>query len=174
MRKDFIVGHFDDEEVLLEATKKVVDKNIKIYDIYTPFPVHGLDTAMGIKRSILPYITLVAGIGGLCTALALQIWTSAIDWPINIGGKPFNSLPAFIPVSFELTILFAAHTTVAAFLFMNKLFPGKNPVIFDAAQTCHTFVMAIEKEGNNVEDVENLLKSQGATETKVQNVELNP
>lgn len=174
MRKDFIVGYYDDEEPLLEAAKKAADKNIKIYDCYTPFPVHGLDDAMGIKRSMLPYVTLVAGFVGLSIAVSLQVWTSAIDWPINIGGKPFNSIPAFIPVSFELTVLFAAHTTVAAFLFWNKLFPGKKPVIFDPAQTCHKFVMAIEKEGNNSEDIENFFKSQGAVEVKMQNIELNP
>jgi hypothetical protein len=100
--------------------------------------------------------------------------TSAVDWPINVGGKPFNSIPAFIPVSFELTILFAAHLTVGAFLFMNKLYPGKKAVLIDPRQTCHKFIMAIEKSGNNADEVTSLLNANGAVEVKVQNLDLNP
>tara|TARA_B100001971_G_C18268036_1_gene596560 strand:+ start:137776 stop:138300 length:525 start_codon:yes stop_codon:yes gene_type:complete len=174
MRKDFIIATFDDDEKVLHATEKAMDKKISIYDIFTPFPVHGLDEAMGIKRSILPYVTLLAGAAGLATALALQIWTQAIDWPMNFGGKPANSIPAFIPVSFELTVLFGAHTTVAAFLVINKLFPGKKPVIIDPAQTEDKFIMAIEKDGNNVDDVTKLLSEEGALSVEVKNIDLNP
>jgi len=174
MRKDYIIATFDDDEKILHSTEKARDKKIDIYDIYTPFPVHGLDEAMGIKRSILPYVTLLAGATGLGIALALQIWTSAIDWPMNIGGKPALSIPAFIPISFELTVLFGAHTTVAAFLAMNKLFPGKSPVIIDPAQTEDKFIMAIEKDGNNVDDITKLLTDGGALNVEVRNIDLNP
>lgn len=174
MRKDFIIATFDDDEKVLHATERAVDKKISIYDIFTPFPVHGLDEAMGIKRSILPYVTLLAGAAGLMTAIGLQVYTSAIDWPMNIGGKPSNSIPAFIPVSFELTVLFGAHTTVAAFLALNKLFPGKKPVIIDPAQTEDKFIMAIEKDGNSVDDVTKLLTDEGAVSVEVKNIDLNP
>ena len=93
---------------------------------------------------------------------------------MNIGGKPSNSIPAFIPVSFELTVLFGAHTTVAAFLAINKLFPGKKPVIIDPAQTEDKFIMAIEKDGNNVEDITKLLTEEGALNVEVKNIDLNP
>lgn len=174
MKKDFVIAIYDCEEKLLKSAEKARDKKIEMYDVYTPFPVHGLDDAMGIKRSFLPYVTFIAGASGLAFALVLQIWTSAFDWPTIIGGKPFISWPAFVPISFELTVLFAAHTTVLAFLVYNKLFPGKKPVIIDSEQTCSKFVIAIEKEKANVEDVTNLLKEHGAIEVRVQNVDLNP
>lgn len=174
MKKDYVIATFECDEKLLHTTEKVVSKNIDIYDIYTPFPVHGLDEAMGIKRSILPYVTFAAGATGLLLALGFQIWTSAVDWPTIIGGKPFLSIPAFIPITFEITVLLGAHTTVAAFLLMNKLYPGKEPVIIDPGQTEDKFIMAIEKDKANVEDVTALLKENGAIEVKVQNLDLNP
>jgi hypothetical protein len=173
MKKDFVLATFDCEEKLLHSTEKAMDKKIQIYDIYTPFPVHGLDEAMGIKRSILPFVTLAAGTTGLVCALALMGFTMGIDWPVNIGGKPNFSLPSFIPITFELTVLFGAHTTVLAFLVINKLYPGKKPVIIDPAQTEDKFIMAIEKDkAANVEDVSNMLKEHGAIEVRVQNIEL--
>lgn len=174
MKKDFVLAIFDDEEKLLKGAEKARDKSIELYDVYTPFPVHGLDDAMGIKRSFLPYVTFIAGAVGLTIAITLQVWTMAIDWPINVGGKPFISWPAFIPISFELTVLFAAHTTVLAFLVYNKLFPGKTPVLMHEEQTCNKFVVAIEKEKANFDDVSALFKEQGALEVKIQNVEMNP
>lgn len=173
MKKDFILAIFNDEEDLIKGAEKARDKNIKIYDFYTPFPVHGLDELLGIKRSVLPYVTFAAGATGLGIALALQIFTSAIDWPTNIGGKPFISLPAFVPVSFELTVLFAAHTTVLAFLVLNKLYPGKQPNIFHVDQTDHKFVLAIEKEEGDFEQVSELMKSNGAESVELKNMELN-
>ncbi|MFT6630684.1 MAG: hypothetical protein ACJAS4_000626 [Bacteriovoracaceae bacterium] len=174
MKKDFLLAIYDCEEKLLESAYKARDKNVEMYDVYTPFPVHGLDDAMGIKRSFLPYITFGAGATGLAFGLGFQIWTSAFSWPTIIGGKPFISLPAFIPISFEVTILFAAHTTVAAFLIYNKLFPGKKAVIMHEEQTCNKFVIAIEKEKANVEDLTTLFKEHGAIEVKIQNVDMCP
>ncbi len=174
MKKDFLLAIFDCEEKLLASAEKARDKKVEMYDVYTPFPVHGLDDAMGIKRSFLPYITFGAGATGLTFALCFQIWTSAFDWPTIIGGKPFISLPAFIPITFELTVLFAAHTTVLSFLIFNKLFPGKKPVIMHEEQTCNKFVIAIEKENANVDELTSLFKDQGAIEVKVQNVDMNP
>ncbi|MAZ49612.1 MAG: iron ABC transporter [Halobacteriovoraceae bacterium] len=174
MKKDFVVAIFDDEEKLLSGAFKARDKNMEIYDVYTPFPVHGLDDAMGIKRSFLPYVTFLAGAAGLTLAVSYQVWTMAIDWPINVGGKPFISWPAFVPISFELTVLFAAHTTVAAFLVYNKLFPGKNPVIMHPEQTCNKFVVAMEKDKVSLEDAKALFSEHGALEVKIQNVDMNP
>ena len=174
MKKDFVLAIFDDDQKLLKGAFKARDKNIEMYDVYTPFPVHGLDDAMGIKRSWLPYVTFVMGAVGLSVAMGFQIWTSAFSWPIIIGGKPFVSWPAFIPVTFEVTVLFAAHGTVAAFLIYNKLFPGKEPFILHAEQTCNKFIIAIEKDKVNVEDVTKLFQEQGAVEVQVKNVDTNP
>jgi hypothetical protein len=174
MKKDFLLAIFDCDEKMLKAAFKARDKNIEMYDCYTPFPVHGLDDAMGIKRSFLPYVTFAAGVSGLLFAAWLQAWTSAVSWPIIVGGKPFISWPAFIPITFEITVLFAAHATVAAFLIYNKLFPGKLPVIMHEEQTCNKFVIAIEKDKVNVEDVTALLKEHGAIDVNIKNVDTNP
>ncbi len=173
MKKDFLLAIYDCEEKLLESAEKARDKNIEMYDVYTPFPVHGLDDAMGIKRSFLPYVTFLAGGAGLTAAVALQVWTSAIDWPTIIGGKPFISWPAFVPISFELTVLFAAHTTVLAFLVYNKLFPGKKAVILHPEQTCNKFVIAVEKSKVNVDDATHLFKEHGALEVTEQHVDMS-
>lgn len=167
MKKDFIIGIFDDEEKLIHGAEKLRDKNITIYDFYTPFPVHGLDELLGIKRSVLPYVTFIAGFMGMTMAMSYMIWTSAIDWPTVIGGKPFASIPAFIPVTFEVTIFCAAHITVLAFLFINRLFPGQKPVIFDKHQTDYSFVLCIEKDKANFDDVASILKEHGAMDVKL-------
>ena len=173
MKKDFLIATFEDDRDVLAATKKARDKNMAIYDIYTPFPVHGLDEAMGIKRSILPYVTLVAGLFGLFVAVSMQVYLNGIDWPIIVGGKPPISWPAFVPISFELTVLFGAHTTVLAFLVLNKLYPGKKPYIFNSEQTCNTFVMAFDKSAINVEEVSKLLKEHGALDVKEETAPFN-
>jgi len=168
MKKNFILGIFDDEEELVHACEKVVHENIDIYDVYTPFPVHGLDDLLKIKRSHLPYVTFAAGFTGCVLAFAFQIYVSAIAWPIDIGGKPMMSIPAFVPVGFEITILFGALTTVAAFFAAAKIFPGKKAVLLDDRQTCHKFVLAIE-ESSAIDSaaVQGSLKELGASEVKL-------
>ena len=174
MKKDFVLAVFDDDEKMLSSAFKARDKNIKMYDVYTPFPVHGLDDAMDIKRSFLPYVTFIMGAMGLTLAMTFQWWTSAVSWPTIIGGKPFASWPAFIPVTFEVTVLFAAHGTVAAFLIFNKLYPGKQPMIVHPEQTCNKFIIAIEKDKVNVDEVTRFFQDQGAIEVQVKNVDTNP
>ncbi len=164
MQKQFVVGIFEDETNLVHAAEDVVAKGIDIYDIYTPFPVHGLDDLLKIKRTRLPYVTFLAGGAGLAVALTLQIWTSAVDWPLNISGKPYISTLAFIPISFELTVLFGALTTVLMFFVAAKLFPTKKAVLLDLRQTDYTFVLAVEKTGNvNETTLTEVLKKHGAT-----------
>lgn len=122
----FFVGIFDNEKDVLSATLEVRKQGWAIDDIYTPYFVHGLDTAMGLRPTRLPIICLIFGTIGLTLALSFQYWTTAIDWPINIGGKPWNSLPAFVPVTFELMVLFAGLGVVAALLLRTGLLPGRN------------------------------------------------
>ena len=121
---NYILGIFDDEHLLKSAGKSLVDNKIKIHDIFTPFPVHGLDGLLEIKRTRLPIVCFFAGVTGCSLAMYFQYWVSKVDWPIIVGGKPFNSFMAFIPVGFEITILLGALVTVAAFFFRNNLFPG--------------------------------------------------
>jgi mono/diheme cytochrome c family protein len=122
------IAEYVDEHSLLIASRKVRDSGYTKTDAYTPFPVHGIDEALGIKPTILPFIVLGAGFTGLFTALILQYWTNAYDYKYIISGKPFASWPANIPVAFELTILFSAFTTFLGMWALNGLPKLSNPL----------------------------------------------
>jgi hypothetical protein len=126
MRRRLHIGFFEDEHDLLEAVRDCRARSIPVVDVVSPYPIHGLDDAMGIRTSRLPWVTLVGGAVGLSLGLWLQYWSSATNWPLDVGGKPFDSLPAFVPVAFELTILFAGLSTGFALLFRSRLWPGKS------------------------------------------------
>jgi len=138
-----VVGFFNDPNALIEATKQVRDAKYQHFDAFTPYAVHGLEAAQGLKRSPLPYVTFGAGLTGFALAFLLQYWTSAVDWPINVGGKPFNSWPAFVPVMFELTVLLAGLCTVGAMFMLNGL-PNLRRKSFDSSITRDRFAVLIE------------------------------
>ncbi len=102
-----IVAEYASVDTLLDACRRVRDAGYKKTDAFTPFAVHGIDKALGIKPTVLPWIVLAGGLTGLITALTMQIWMNSINYPYIISGKPYISLPAFMPVAFELTVLFA-------------------------------------------------------------------
>jgi hypothetical protein len=161
--KKFAVAVYDDEAVLFPAVKKVRSAGYKIHDVYTPFAVHGLDVALGQKESDLH----IAGF--ICTALGFMGWIFTTDWPQNFGGKPHFPLPAFIPITFELTVLFAAVGMVLTFCYLNQIMPGVKKHVFHPRQTDDTFVVAIElSEHTSEAEVLAFLKSTGANETNVQ------
>jgi hypothetical protein len=138
-----VIGFFDGPHALTEAMKKIRDARYENYDAYTPYPVHGLEAAAGLKRSPIPYVTFAAGLTGTSIAFLFQYWTSAVDWPLIVGGKPFNSWPAFVPVMFELTVLFAGLATVAA-LFVFCGLPNTTRKIYDPGITRDKFALVIE------------------------------
>lgn len=138
-----VVGFFDTASALMEATKKVRDANYESFDAFTPYPVHGLEKAQGLKRSPLPFVTLGAALTGFMCAILLQGWTSVIDWPLNVGGKPFWSWPAFVPIFFELTILFAGLCTVGGMFLLNG-FPNTKKRAFDNNITRDRFAIMID------------------------------
>jgi hypothetical protein len=138
-----VIGFFDDTHTLIEATTKVRDANYQHFDAYTPYPVHGLEAAQGLKRSPLPFVTFAAGLTGCTLGFLLQYWTSVVDWPLNVGGKPFNSWPAFVPVTFECTILFAGLATVGGMFIFNGL-PNIRRKTFDSGITRDRFALVIE------------------------------
>ncbi|HEX4420450.1 MAG TPA: DUF3341 domain-containing protein [Kofleriaceae bacterium] len=145
MRSNVLVATFPHVDGLLKAVRQARREMLRVYDVFTPFPVHGLDEAMGIRHTRLPKITLIAGLTGLVFALSLQFYANVLDWPLNVGGKPDNTTLAFIPISFELTVLFAGLTTVAAFLLRTKLFPGKQPWLPAPGVTDDVFAIVIRK-----------------------------
>jgi mono/diheme cytochrome c family protein len=123
-----ILAEYDTPHQLVGAAKKVRDAGFEKWDTYSPFPVHGIDAAMGIKMTVLPWITLGAGLTGLATAITMQWWMNAYDYPWLISGKPFWSIPANVPIMFELTVLFSAITTLVGMLMLNGLPHPSHPL----------------------------------------------
>jgi mono/diheme cytochrome c family protein len=123
-----ILAEYDTPDQLLSAAKKVRAAGFEKWDTYSPFPVHGIDAAMGIKMTILPWLTLVAGLTGLATAITMQWWMNAYDYPWVISGKPIWSIPANVPIMFELTVLFSAITTLVGMLMLNGLPHPSHPL----------------------------------------------
>ena len=116
-----LLAQFEHPGALYKACEKVRDAGYSAWDAHTPFPVHGLEKAMGLKRSVVPWIVAIMGFSGAGLGFLLQYWTSAIDYPLIISGKPFNSYPAFVPVTFELGILLGSFGAVFGMLGLNKL-----------------------------------------------------
>jgi hypothetical protein len=123
-----LLAEFEDVDSVIAAARRVHDEGYTRWDVHTPFPVHGMDAAMGIKPTILPWLVLVAGVIGAITGLAMQWYTNAISYPFFTSGKPLVSIPAWIPVTFECTILFAALTAVFGMLVLNGLPHLYNPL----------------------------------------------
>ena len=165
--KHFVVGIFDDEDILLNGIKKVRDQGIKIQEVYSPFPVHGIEEALGYKKSRLPIAAFLFGLTGTSLGLLMQIWMMGHDWPMIIGGKNFVSLPPFIPVIFELTVLLSALGMVGTFMIVSDLKPYKWPRQFDIRSTDDKHVMAIDlavNAGKSKDELKSILKSSGASE----------
>ena len=162
-----VAGIWLDDHELVEAARKVRQAGYEKFDAITPFPVHGLEEAIGIKRSMIPWVTFVMGLTGLSAGLALTYWTSAIDWAINVGGKPFFSGPAFTPIMFELTILFAALSSVVALFAFCRL-PKVDPPIIDPDLTSHKFAIFIPSTEANYDaaKAEQLLRQVGAKDVR--------
>lgn len=170
--KKFVVACFDDEEVLFPAVRQVRKTGYKIHDIYTPMPIHGLDTAIGLRDTSLHTAGFIYAITGTATAISFMSWVFTKDWPLNIGGKPHFALPAWIPITFELTVLFAAVGMVLTFCYLCQLAPFVKKEHFHLRSTDDLFVMAIElTPKNNEADITSFLKNAGAKETFVKEAE---
>jgi len=142
-----LVGLYDDPDSLVQAAEQVRDAGFKHWDCHTPYPVHGLDDAMGLKPSPVPYVTITAGFIGLITALLLTGLLSAWHYPIRIGGKPLWSWQAFVPIYFELFVLFAALATMGSVIFFCRLGRWHSPLHDSGvmqAITCDRFAIVLE------------------------------
>lgn len=166
----YLVGVYDDDEVILHAVPKLRKAGVKISEVYSPFAIHGMDEALGHPRTRIGIAAFMFGVTGCLCALALTIWTMGIDWPMIVGGKDPISIPNYIPVTFELTVLFTAFGMVGTFLVTNGLGPSViNPNMFDPRSTDNKFVMAIDLGKNKLSEVEiaQVLKESGAEEVNV-------
>lgn len=161
-----LLGVFQSADEVLTATKASKDKGYSIVDVFTPYAVHGLDKAMGLRPSRLPWVSLALGMTGAVLKVWFEFWTSAVSWPINVGGKPWNSLPAFVPVTFEVMVLFAGISTVLAFIIVSRLYPGRKAVMPHPDITSHNFVIVLEENDAafDVVEVRNMFESMGAAE----------
>ena len=172
--KNFLVGVFDDEDVLLNGVTTIRKSGVKIHEVYSPYPVHGLDEVLGYRRSRLPIAAFMFGITGTSLALFTQVWMLGYDWPMIIGGKNFASLPPFVPVIFEFTVLLAALGMVGTFLIASDLKPYKWPRQFDIRSTEDKHIMAIVlalNKGKSKAELESILRAAGASEVNEKNFE---
>lgn len=161
-----MVAVFSDPDAVLHAAERASQQGWKELDMVTPYPLHGSEKALGLKMSWVPWVTLIMGLGGALGGLTLQAWTSAVDWPINVGGKSYFSWPAFIPITFESGILIGGISTFVAMLVASKL-PKKKPRILDERFTNDKFGLVVPlHEGMNEREIEEFLRSVGAEEVK--------
>jgi hypothetical protein len=147
---NYITAYYLDEEDLLKGIKQMKTKGLQIADVLTPFPVHGIDKALGMPRSRLARVAFIGGAVGTVIGFGFQAWVFTMDYPLNIGGKPFFAVPSFMPVAFEVTVLFAAFSMVIAFLASNKLGPGSNNIIHDERITDDRFLVVVKVDEDNM------------------------
>lgn len=165
-----IHGLFGDEEVLLASAKELVSKGVHVKDVFSPFPIHGIDPVIGVPPTRLHIAGFIYGIVGLCLALFMFWFTLIMDWPMNIGGKPnfslMQNLPAFIPVTFEMTVFCASHGMAVTYFIRNTIYPGKKNWNPDLRTTDDKFLIQIDLDENSMsaEEIEGILKATGAEE----------
>lgn len=169
---EVLFGLYDDEEILKKAVVEAGKDHLEIMDVYTPFPVHGLDPLLGLKESRLHIAGFVYGMMGTLTAFLFMTWVFTRDWPIIFGGKPYFSAPSFIPITFELTVLFASIGMVVSFYTVCGLGPGVTTKRLDDRITDDKFCIAFDVNEASETDKGNLerfFQSTGASEvhTKV-------
>lgn len=170
MSTKVIQALYDDDDVLLKAVKDVRAAHHHIEEVYTPFPVHGLDKAMGLAGTRMAITAFLYGLTGLGFAVWFLNYIMIMDWPQNIGGKPsftfYHNMPAFIPVMFEMTVFFAAHLMVITFYMRSKIWPFRKAENPDPRTTDDKFLMEVAV-GDNENELTDLLKRTGAIEIKV-------
>lgn len=169
--KRFLVGIFSHEDPVKEAVKSLRNDGVKIQEVYSPYAIHGLEDLLGYKRSRLPKASFLFGMTGTSLALFTLFWMMGYDWPMIIGGKNFASLPPFIPVTFEFTVLLAAFGMVFTFFIASNLKPWAKPRIYDIRITLDKFAIAIDLDKNTKDrgEIDTLLKGLGAEEVNEKN-----
>ena len=168
MSRRLLVATFQHAEDVLGATDQVRREGFRIVDVFTPYPVHGLEKAMGLRPSFLTWVCFVCGLTGAVGMLAFQHWTNAVNWPIDIGGKPWNSMPAEAPVGFEMMVLLAGFGSVFALLATCRLFPGAQAKCIVPGITDDRFVLVVDEDATplDVPRLKLLLEEYDVVETE--------
>ncbi len=163
-----LVASFEHEDDLLAATRAVRGRGLHIVDAFTPYAVHGLDKAMGLRSSRLTWVCFICGMIGAGGMLWFENWIAAVAWPIDVGGKPWNSLPSDVPVAFEAAVLLAGFGSVFVLFIVSRLFPGRAARIVDLRATDDRFVLVIDQADAafDVAAVEELLQEFDVVETR--------
>jgi hypothetical protein len=165
MTRAFTIGVFDSEEKFVSAIRATTEKELTIYDVFSPYPVHEIFHLLK-RKSRLPTAAYFLGLLGLISTLAFLYYTSVINWPLVYGGKPFNSFPSFIVITIVVTIFTVTIGSLAIFSARSKLFPGRDNTIFDFRATDDKFVIVLTDlaDANATAEAENILKEHGAIE----------
>ena len=163
-----VLAEFRNPKELVDAATSVRKSGYKDFDTYAPFPIHGMEKAMGVKKSPLGWIVLAGGIAGFVGALALMIWVMGYEYPMNISGKPFINIPIYVPITFEITVLLSASAAVFGMFFLNNLPRFNNPLFnvdrFDQASDDGFFVCVEASDDLFAEEkVTKLFRDNGAT-----------
>lgn len=171
MTDKVIYAMYDDDDVLKDGAKKLVANGVKISEVFSPFPIHGIDPIIGVKNTRLGIMAFLYGLTGLLLATIGMRFFMVTDWPMNIGGKPnfsyLDNMLAFVPITFEFTVLCAAHGMAITYLLRNKTLPGMPAQNPDPRTTDDKFVMEIRLSENtafNQKDLEKMLKETGIIE----------
>ncbi len=171
MADKIIYAMYDDDDVLKDGAKKLVAKGIKVAEVFSPFPIHGIDPIIGVKNTRLGIMAFIYGLTGLMLATLGMRFFMITDWPMNIGGKPnesyLDNMLAFVPVTFEFTVLCAAHGMALTYFLRNKTLPGLPASNPDPRTTDDKFVMELRLSQNtqfSESEIHELLKSTGIVE----------
>ena len=168
-----LIAEFDDPDTLMTATAKAHEAGYRAMDAYSPFPIHGLAEAMGVRKTYVSLVTLIGGLTGAAAGFGMQYFASVIHYPYSIGGTPFNSWPAFIPLTFETTILFAAFSALGSMLLFNGL-PRPHHPIFNAKRferaSSDGFFLCIERTDAQYDTEETTAFLQGLGPVEVSEV----
>lgn len=171
MAETVIYAMYDDDDVLKNGAKKLVSKGVKIAEVFSPFPIHGIDPIIGVKNTRLGIMAFLYGLIGLTLATVGMRYFMIVDWPMNIGGKPsfsyLENMLAFIPITFEFTVLCAAHGMAITYLLVNKTLPGMPAQNPDPRTTDDKFVMEVRLSQNSsfsASELEKMLKETGVIE----------
>lgn len=171
MAANKIYAMYTDDDLLLQAVGQIRAENYKINEVFTPFPVHGLDKALGLAPTRLAITSFIYGLIGLAVATVMMNYMMIEDWPMNIGGKPsfsfVQNMPSFIPIMFELTVFFAAHLMVITFYFRSKLWPFRKPENPDVRTTDDHFCVEVDATNHDVDSLSKFLYKTGALEIKL-------
>jgi hypothetical protein len=171
MADKVIYAMYDDDDVLKDGAKKLVSKGVKVSEVFSPFPIHGIDPIIGLKNTRLGIMAFIYGLFGLTLATLGLRYFMVVDWPMNIGGKPnftyMENILAFIPITFEFTVLCAAHGMAITYFLRNKTLPGMPAQNPDPRTTDDRFVIELRTSDNSqfsAEELEAMVKETGIVE----------